>query len=132
VPSILVVAADGARRAALVDALARRFRADYDVIARSTGDDVGPELGPLAVALAPIGTDDFTMLQRIDAAHPGAKRIAVVEVGDRSVADELAKAMTLGQVGPRTGVAAGLSLTCTANAPVATMSSSGAAMTPSP
>jgi len=98
VPSILVVAADGARRSALVDALARRFRADYDVVARSTGDDVGPELGPLAVALAPIGTDDFTRLQRIDAAHPGAKRIAVVEVGDRSVADELAKAMTLGQV----------------------------------
>lgn len=98
--SILVVSSDDTRRAALREALYRRFGEDYRVLAVVPGSELTAAIessGPIAVALAPIGTDDDA-LSAVSAAHPTARRIAVVEVGDTSVAAELSRAMTLGQV----------------------------------
>ena len=97
---ILVLSADDARRAALVDALERRFGTDYDVVATSWSDAAAELVGdaPVAVVLAPIGTEHALGLRRVAVDHPAARRIAIVEVGDTSVHDELARAMTLGQV----------------------------------
>lgn len=98
--SIIVVASDPERRTALTDALDRRFGRDYEIVA-AMSDGLAAALaaaGPVAAALAPIGTADIDSLAVIGAAHPTAKRIAVVEVGDTSVAAELSRALTLGQV----------------------------------
>jgi thioredoxin reductase (NADPH) len=100
-PTILVVAPDDDRRASLVGALTRRFGADFDVVAAAWSDSTEgtvPASGPIAVALAPIGTPDFASLRVVGATHPTARRVAVVEVGDTSVADDLGRAMTLGHV----------------------------------
>lgn len=97
---IVVLAPDDARRAAVVDAVNRRFGTDYDVVATSWSDRDTDLIGgaPVAVALAPVGTEDALELHRLAVGHPNARRIAIVEVGDTSVHDELARAMTLGQV----------------------------------
>jgi thioredoxin reductase (NADPH) len=99
-PSIIVVASDTERRVALADALERRFGADYRIVAATPGEllaALGPS-GPVAAALAPIGTADAEALAVVGAAHPAARRIAVVGVGDTSVATDLSRAMTLGQI----------------------------------
>jgi thioredoxin reductase (NADPH) len=101
VATILVAGSDPAPRTVLVDALERRFGADYDVVATAWSDSTEgtiASLGPIAVALAPIGAPDFAVLRSVGAGHPSARRVAVVEVGDTSVADELRQAMTLGHV----------------------------------
>lgn len=99
VARILVLSTDDARRAAIVGALERRFGADYDVVA-ATDIDEATDLAaaPVAVALAPVGTDAMRGLHRVAVDHPNARRVAIVEVGDTSVHDELTRAMTLGQV----------------------------------
>ncbi len=99
-PRIVVLAPDDARRAAVVTAIQRRFGADYDVVATRWADGETDLAGgaPVAVALAPVGTEDALGLHRLAVSHPTARRIAIVEVGDTSVHDELTRAMTLGQV----------------------------------
>ncbi len=99
--SILVVATDETLRQATGDSLERRFGADYRIVAVAPGDELDAALaasGSIAVALAPIGTVDVAALHVVSAAHATARRIAVVEVGDTSVAMDLNRAMTLGQV----------------------------------
>ena len=97
---ILVLSPDDARRAAVVGALERRFGADFAVVAAPSSDDAAAlgTGGPVAAALAPFGTEDAVALRRVTVEHPHARRIAIVEVGDVSVHDELVRAMTLGQV----------------------------------
>jgi thioredoxin reductase (NADPH) len=55
-------------------------------------------LGPIAVALAPIRSEEFAALIAVRNSHPAARRIAVVDVGDVSVAADLSRALTLSQV----------------------------------
>lgn len=102
-PSIIVVASDAERRVALADALERRFGADYRIVAATPAElpavlGPGGPSGPVVAALAPIGTADAEALAVVGAARPAARRIAVVGVGDTSVAADLSRAMTLGQV----------------------------------
>ncbi len=99
--SIAVIDSVAERRGALVEALVRRFGADHRIVAVASGGDLATALmssGPIAVAFAPAGTADFEALTAVGASHPAARRVAVVEVGDTSVAAELNRAMTLGQV----------------------------------
>lgn len=96
---IVVLAPDDARRAAVVAAIERRFGSDFDIVATQWADATDLADGaPIAVALAPVGTDDALGLPRIAVDHPNVRRVAIVEVGDTSVHDELTRAMTLGQV----------------------------------
>ena len=99
--TIIVFDVDGPRRSTLTAALERRFGADYEVLASAWSDateGLPAGSGPVAVALAPVGAPDFAALRAVGAAHSTARRIAVVEVGDTSVAAELGQAMTLGHV----------------------------------
>ena len=95
-PAIVVFGSEPEPRADLVSALALRFGGSYAVVAATEGDIAG--FDSIAVALAPIGTSAFGLLGAVGVAHPGARRVAVVTVGDNSVADELMRAMTLGQI----------------------------------
>ncbi|HJR24388.1 MAG TPA: FAD-dependent oxidoreductase [Acidimicrobiales bacterium] len=100
-PAIVVIASDDVRRTALVDALERRFGADYDVAGTAwSGAGEGALAGwpSIAVAFAPIGAPDFAALRSVGAAHPRARRVAVVDVGDTSVAEDLGRALTLSHV----------------------------------
>ncbi len=103
-PSIVVVASDPTLRTVLVDTLGRRFGSDYRIVSVAPEGHAGPlddELPPgepVAAVLAPIGTADIDALADVVARHRTARRIAVVGVGDTSVADELSRALTLGQV----------------------------------
>lgn len=99
--SIVIIASDPIVRDQLTDAVRRRFGADYTVVPIPGSDaSVGnlASLEPISIALAPIGTSDFSVLQEVGAHDPGARRIAVVRVGDTSVAQALSQAMTLGHV----------------------------------
>ena len=98
---ILAVVSDEAQRAALAEALERRYSADYEIVAVPGRPDPGAILAGLdtvAVALAPIRSEEFAALIAVRNAHPAARRIAVVEVGDVSVAADLSRALTLGEV----------------------------------
>jgi thioredoxin reductase (NADPH) len=100
VASIVVIGSDAVERGALVDALGRRFGSDFDVrgLAGAELPDALASLAPVAVALARIGGPDFAALEGLGAHHSGARRIAVVQVGDTSVAQALSSALTLGVV----------------------------------
>ena len=96
--SIIVIESNPVERDVLVDALHRRFGADFAVVALPLPDLPEEALAshaPIAVALAPIGTSDFALLDGLGAHHPGTRRIAVVRVGDTSVAQALGRALTL-------------------------------------
>jgi thioredoxin reductase (NADPH) len=84
----------------MVDALERRFDRDYRIAASSAADLDGELLNndPVAVALAPMAAEHLDGLRAVSVAHPTARRIAIVDVGDTSVHDELTRAITLGQV----------------------------------
>jgi thioredoxin reductase (NADPH) len=101
VPSIVVFASDPSSRGELTAAIQRRFGADYSVAALD-GSEVSSETiaacGPIAIALAPIGSAEFAAMNHVAAHQPGARRIAVVRVGDTSVAQALSQALTLGHV----------------------------------
>ncbi len=99
--TILVVASDPARRSDLTTTLERRYGADYEIVAFAADDASEDAIGALdsiAVALAPIGTNDFDALASVGRMHHGARRIAVVSVGDTSVHELLGRALTLGQI----------------------------------
>ncbi len=96
----MIIDHDEQRRSALADALQRRFSADYQIVA-ADGEAPGRSLSGIdevAVALAPIGTPDMAVLGTVCRSHPTARRVAVVTVGDTSVAGELSRALTLNQV----------------------------------
>jgi thioredoxin reductase (NADPH) len=101
VPSIVVFASDPGSRSELAAAIERRFGADYKVVALD-GSEVSAEAlaacAPIAIALAPVGTAEFAAMGQVAAHQPGARRVAVVRVGDTSVAQALSQALTLGQV----------------------------------
>lgn len=100
-PAILAVVSDETRRSALGDALRRRFGADYRIVVLAAAADavaLMPDRDDVAVALAPIGTEDFEALPEVRERHATARRIAIVDVGDQSVADDLNAALTLGVV----------------------------------
>jgi thioredoxin reductase (NADPH) len=101
VANIVIVSSDPAALEELANAVQRRFGADYTVVSVPGSDALTPALSspdPIAVAMAPIGTSDFAALRAVGAHDPGARRIAVVRVGDTSVAQELSRSMTLGEV----------------------------------
>ena len=101
-PSIVVIASDPSSRGELTAAIERRFGADYTVVdhstARKSRAKLSPPVGPIAIALAPIGTAEFAAMGHVAVHQPGARRIAVVQVGDTSVAQALSQAFTLGHV----------------------------------
>jgi thioredoxin reductase (NADPH) len=101
VPSIVVIASGPSSREELTAAIQRRFGADYSVVALD-GSEVSSETigacGPIAIALAPIGSAEFAAMNHVAAHQAGARRIAVVRVGDTSVAQALSQALTLGHV----------------------------------
>jgi thioredoxin reductase (NADPH) len=101
VPSIVVVASEPNSRDELIAAIERRFGVGYMVVSLA-GSEVSNEsldaVRPIAIALAPIGDADFSALNLVGVHEPGACRIAVVRVGDTSVAQALNQALTLGHV----------------------------------
>lgn len=102
-PSIIVVASDPELRTALVATLDHRFGSDYSIVPVAPDRHVGTADAldpgePVAAALAPIGTADFDALADVAALHRSARRIAVVGVGDTSVAHELSRELNLGRV----------------------------------
>ena len=100
-PSIVIVASEPNSRAELAAAIERRFGSDYTVVSLDLSEVSSEVLDvsrPIAIALAPIGGGDFSALDLVGVHEPGARRIAVVRVGDTSVAQALSQALTLGQV----------------------------------
>lgn len=101
VPSIVVIASELPTREELAEAIGRRFGADYRIVSLS-GLDVSRSAiaacGTIAIAIAPIGTSDFDALIYVGSLQPKARKVAVVRVGDTSVAQALSQALTLGHV----------------------------------
>lgn len=100
-PSIVVIASEPSTRVELAGAIERRFGADYRVISLGGPDlsrDSLAACGAIAIALAPIGTRDFAALAHVGSLQPTARRVAVVGVGDTTVARALSQALTLGHV----------------------------------
>ena len=98
---ILAVVSDEVQRAELADALERRYSADYQIVTvpgRPDPEAILAGIGTIAVALAPIRSEEFAALIAVRNSHPSARRIAMVEVGDVSVAADLSRALTLSQV----------------------------------
>ena len=98
---ILAVVNDEVQRAELGDALERRYSADYQIVTvpgRPDPEAILAGIGTIAVALAPIRSEEFAALIAVRNSHPSPRRIAVVEVGDVSVAADLSRALTLSQV----------------------------------
>lgn len=99
--TILVVASDPTQRSEVTATLERRYGADYAVVALSADEASDATIGalaPIALALAPIGTSAFDALATVGRLHRGARRIAIVTVGDTSVHEALGRALTLGQI----------------------------------
>jgi thioredoxin reductase (NADPH) len=107
-PIILAVAPDPGLRAGLGDVLRRRFAADYaiDIVdsvdtalqALSLSADAGE---PVALLLAPLrmqGMGAVEFFVRAHDLHRGARRIAIIDVGDGAAADQLHGALTLGHL----------------------------------
>lgn len=97
--TILAISTSAEMRADLERALAR-YGSDYDIVV-TDGSGAADAIGSaeaIAVALAPIGNADFEALRAVRSVHANARCIAVVGVGDTSVADDLRRALTLGQV----------------------------------
>src|SRR5882724_8819007 len=79
---ILAVVTHDGQRKALLGALERRFAADYNVVARADGPDLEAfvrDLDEIAVAIAPIKSDDFRALGFVQHAHRLVRRIALID-----------------------------------------------------
>jgi thioredoxin reductase (NADPH) len=102
--TILAVVDDDTARDALQEALERRFGADYTIVARPGGDDLAGVVNEstndddIAIALAPIKSAEFHALALVHDTHRLVRRIALVDVGDVSVAADLSRALTLNHV----------------------------------
>src|SRR5207244_12549655 len=104
-PVIIVAVADDDTRGTVVDALERRYRADYDVLGVAAASALPAVLETLAgdgrvvaLALAPIGEVGAACLRAVPDRFPTARRIVLVEVGDTSVAADLNRFLTLNAV----------------------------------
>ena len=107
-PLILVVTADEAVRVALVGDIDRRFAADYGVAGVASGDAAeavarasrgrGDEVALVIVDQAMGDAESTTVLARVRAVAPTAKRVLLVRRGDWSAAHPLVTAMALGHV----------------------------------
>jgi thioredoxin reductase (NADPH) len=103
-PAIVAIISDSDIRLAVVDALRRRYRADYDVLGLSP--DAAPdalaglanESSGVALALCTVGVGSTAALRRVRDLFPTCRCLAVVKVGDTSAAAELNRALTLNSV----------------------------------
>ena len=96
--------AGDAVRSTVVEALRRRYGADYEVLGVPTVEaiesigDVRRTGRSVSVLLAPVDEHGLDAMARIRDEFPAARRVALVAVGDVSVADDLGLAMTSNQV----------------------------------
>lgn len=103
-PVLVAIISDPDTRLAVVDALQRRYAADYDVIAPTpaTAPDALAALvadgRAVALALCPVGPEPTSMLRKIRDVFPTCRCVAIVEVGDTSAAAELNRGLTLGSI----------------------------------
>jgi thioredoxin reductase (NADPH) len=106
-PVILVVAHDSMVRAALGEALRRRFVADYLIEVAEAADDAHRLLEnhreasePVALVLAQLRLSGggIEFLTRVHETHRSARRIVVLDVGDRGAAADLHQALTMNQI----------------------------------
>jgi thioredoxin reductase (NADPH) len=103
-PAIVAIISDPDTRLAVVDALQRRYRADYDVIGL-TPDAAPDALAALAddatgvaLALCPVGAEPAAALRKVRDLFPTCRCVAIVGVGDTSAAAELNRALTLNSI----------------------------------
>jgi len=107
-PVIFLVASDGRVLDALAGDLARRFGADYRVVAeRSAGAalaalaslaDAGEDVALVIAARATGEPGGLELLLRARELHPGAKRVLLEHRGEWTAGEPIARAMTLGQL----------------------------------
>lgn len=104
-PVIIVAVPNDETRAAVVDALERRYRADYDVIGMAALSALPDLIGKLtrdgrvvALAIAPIDAASDPCWAAVTAHYPTARRIALLAVGDTSAATSLTRALTLNTI----------------------------------
>jgi thioredoxin reductase (NADPH) len=107
-PVILVVDNEPPALAALLDALARRFGGDYQVVshlsaAAALGDleRIRNEGGQVALVIAKLGLPDMPgidLLGRAHEIHPAAQRALLVEWGDRTAAPTILQGCAFGQL----------------------------------
>ena len=105
-PVVLAVDDDGDVLAALQAALAKRYGADYDILAErspAAALQVLERLRRQQVAVAVILADQWMphmtgldLLARTRALHPSARRLVLIGVWDRSANEQMSQAMTLG------------------------------------
>ena len=108
VPVILVADDDAAARAALLDAVDRRYGHDYDVMAEGSAAQAKARLGDLlregrqvAMIVADHHMPDETGAQLLAASrrlHPTAQRLLLTDWADFSTIDETVQALTIGEV----------------------------------
>jgi thioredoxin reductase (NADPH) len=103
-PAIVTIISDPHTRLVVVDALQRRYRADYNVIAL-TPDAALDALAALAkegagvaLALCTAGPEPTAALRKARDLFPTCRCVAIVKVGDTSAASELNRALTLNSV----------------------------------
>jgi thioredoxin reductase (NADPH) len=107
-PVIFLVAEDGRVLDALAGDLARRFGADYRVVAeRSAGAalaalrslaDAGEDVALVIAARVTGEPGGLELLLRVRELHPGAKRVLLEHRGEWTAGEPIARAMTLGQL----------------------------------
>ncbi len=107
-PVILVVDDDPAARAALLDAVDRRYGHDYDVTAEGSAaqakdrlEDLHREGRPVAMIVADHHMPDETGAQLLAASrrlHPTAQRLLLTDWADFSTVDETVQALTVGEI----------------------------------
>ena len=107
-PILLVVDEDPGVLEALSGDLARRFAADYQILAEPSPASALTVLERLAassrqVALVVVGqqlagTSGVDLLEAAHRLHPAAKRVLRLERGDYTAANPAVRAMTLGQI----------------------------------
>src|SRR5687768_15923941 len=91
-PVILIADQDRHALAAVEQALARRFGADYDVMTASSSSqeiellrelgEAGREVALVGAALGMSGVSGPDLLDQAHAMHPGAGRALIIELGD--------------------------------------------------
>ena len=72
---ILAVVSDEVKRAELADALERRYSADYQIVAvpgRPDPEAILAGIGTIAVALAPIRSEEYAALIAVRSSHPSS------------------------------------------------------------
>src|SRR5579859_1606509 len=104
-PVVVVAVANDDTRVAVVDALERRYGADYDVIGvaavsalRDLVETLTHDGRVAALTVVPIDWAGDPALATVTECFPTARRIALLAVGDTSAATILTRALTLNTV----------------------------------